>query len=189
MGRNSLGCQPVTRREEALPLYSVPMHPLSAAFPLRFGRRVNEIKAIWRRASHRGDARARHPSRHSDPSSIDPLPRGTQDIHACICVYVPRLDRDWTVISGNEAMLRCKTWRKEGRGEQRRGVDWIFAFVESRSGIIAIVCRGEMMRERFDFVILIVEEGKHCESDCDFVKIFIRYIYIYWEMLRNKLYH
>lgn len=61
--------------------------------------------------------------------------------------------------SGNEAMLRCKTWRKEGRGEQRRGVDWIFAFVESRSGIIAIVCRGEMMRERFDFVILIIEEG------------------------------
>lgn len=138
MGRNSLGCQPVTRREEALPLYSVPMHPLSAAFPLRFGRRVNEIKAIWRRASHRGDARARHPSRHSDPSSIDPLPRGTQDIHACICVYVPRLDRDWTVISGNEAMLRCKTWRKEGgegrerRAEERRRLDIRVCRVEVR---------------------------------------------------------
>lgn len=56
-------------------------------------------------------------------------------------IYVARLDRDWTVISGNEAMLRCKTWRKEGgKGRERRA--------EERRRLDIRVCRLEVRYNR-----------------------------------------
>lgn len=103
----------------------------------RSSRPVNEIKRIWRRASHRVVVARRYllPSQHSD-LSIDHPPASLRHKEPRRVVESSPLDRDWTVMTRNNDEAASRS----GRVERERGTrprDFL-DFVLGRIAVIAV---------------------------------------------------
>lgn len=109
-----------------------------ARLPLPFlSRPVNEIKRIWRRASHRVVVARRYllPSRHSD-LSIDHPPASLRHKEPGRVVGSSPLDRDWTVMTRNndEAASRSGGKRNADATPGFRRIDFVLGPNASNCG-------------------------------------------------------